>query len=470
MQACVLPVVSRTGTGVQTVTGVVDQDAVAFVGKLAFLLSVGTIFDTLDYQTGINITATVWNQGADTGVDGASSSMGDIDQFFSKVVSTGDTRRYSLGDYQPDIFFGGNWQGYAYVSAFRSGEVDLTYDLNNRGGFGFLLVVLGGDDLVVDLNASMLSGVYSTTGAPVAVLAMSAAYPLGSTPTATTGAGGSQIAWGWDTRDGGRAVASASLVHMGGNGRGQLSDRLFTTISGSSFSGAPYVSAWEALSYTIADGYSAVCNQFAFSGVRSYAGVTNLRTTVGQQSIELGIAAKWVKIVAVGIEASPLVDTSQFQLCVGWSDGARQGCAWAGETQSGAPLTGTRYLSQDSIVRIAAAGAAQGSTTFSAVVSVDDIDLQTGTLTLDISASDGTAYQLLVFALGDPLSSIPPTVVTGSTRPSWTLNRFDQKVRVEGLNGDPPARVPGRPIDWVLDGTRWKLERFDLRSRDEETA
>lgn len=414
MQACVKTVTSRTGTGVQTVTGIVDQDGVAFVGKLAFFVSVGATLDTLSYQTGANITAMVWNYGAATETLGASSSFGSIDQFFSKICSTGDTRRYCLGDYQPDVFFGGNWQGYAYVSDFRSGEVDLTYSLNNRGGWGFMMVVLGGDDLTVDMAASLLSGATATTGEPVAVLAMGASYEMDAATAATTAAGGSQVTWGWDTRDFARGVGASNVVNQGGNGRGQLTSRMFTSISGGSFSGAPYVSAWGGSSYTISDGYAVDCNRFAFSGVRAYAGTASLRTTPGAQTIALGIAAKWVKIVAVGIEESASVDTAQFQMSTGWTDGTRQSCAWVGETASTSPITGARYLSTSSIIRIAGAGAVGGSTAFSAVASVTSIDNEAGSITLDVSVADGTPYQLLIFALGDDREIPPPTYHTVS--------------------------------------------------------
>lgn len=467
MKTCVQAVVSRTGTGVQTITGIVDQNGATFQGTFAFAIAVGAVLDTLSYQDGPNVTAAVLNQGADDGTNGACGAFGDIDQFFAKIVSSGDARRYSVGDYQPDIFFGGNWQGYGYVSAFRDGEVDITFDLNNRGGWGFLLVVLGGDDLIVDTSAGMSSGIYATSGAPVAVLAMSSAYAMGSTPAATTGAGGQQMLWGWDTRSSGKAVAAAWMENMGGNIRGQVTDRLWGILFGASFSGAAYVSSWDDLSYTIADGFVSACNRFAFSGVRAFADAVPLRTTPGLQVINVGMAARWVKVVTVGTIPGAAVDATQMQLCIGWSDGTRQGCAWIGETESGHPITGTRLLSSNALVRVSA-GAAANLTTFTAVASLVDIDGAVGTITLDVTDTDGTPYEILLFVLGDPLESQP--AVTGTTQPAWTLNRFDQKIRIEGPNGSPPPRAFGRPIDWVEDGVRWKLERCDLTAREEDTA
>lgn len=411
MQACVKLVASRVGAGVQTVSGITDRDGQSFLGKIGFTINVGSYLDTLTYQNGVNVTATVWNHGADTGVLGAGASLGDIDQFFSKIACTGDLRRYSIGDYQPDIFFGGNWQGYGYVSAFRSGEVDITFPFNSRGGWGFMLVVLGGDDLGIDISQGMSSGVYVTNAPPVAVLAQSATYEMGASPVATTAASDSQITWGWDTKVGGRATAGALLIDLGGNARGALTDRMWSTIVGSSFVGAPFVSSWDSLSYTVDDGYIAGCNKFAFSGVSANAVSVPLRTTPGQQVIDLGIAARWVKIVAIGTVESATPDVSQAQLSVGWADGTRQGCAWFGETASGSPITGARLLSQGTVVQISAA-AAGGSTTFSAVASVTDIDVVTGQLTLDVTAANGTAYQLLIFALGDALPPVSGVLAT----------------------------------------------------------
>lgn len=412
MKACLVLATSQVGIGVQTLTGIEDRDGNPFVGKIAFAINTQSDFDTLAYQTGVNVTATVWNHGADDGTRGCSSSRGDIDQFFAKIASTGDTRRYSVGDYQPDIFFGGNWQGFAYISAFRLGELDLTWPFNNRGGFGLMLVVLGGDDLVFDAAQGLSTGTYSTSGQPVAVLTMSAAYAFGSSATATTGAGGAQIAWGWDTKVGGRAAALSLMINQAGNARGAVTDRMFASISGASFIGAPYVSNWDAASYDVSDGFIVAGNQFAFSGVAANAVEVPLRTTPGQQVIDLQIAARWVKIVAVGTIASATVDTSQAQLSIGWTDGTRQGCAWTGEVSSAPPVKGTRMLSTDTLVRISATGANQGSTAFSAVADLVDLNVSTGELTIDVTSADGTAYQLLVFALGDALPGSPGALLT----------------------------------------------------------
>lgn len=411
MKACVKMVASRSGTGVQTITGIVDHDGVAFVGKVVLNLNVGAVMNTLRYQDGANVTCTVYNHGADNGTLGAGASMGDIDQFAAKIVSTGDLRRYSVGDYQPDIFFGGNWQGYAYVSAFRSGEVDLTWVLNNRGGFGMMLLILGGDDLVLNYSAGTLSGDYATDGAPVAVLNFTSAYEMSSSATATTGAGSRQMTWGWDTKYYGRSMAASLMLNQAGNARGLLADRMFSTISGSSFSGAPYVSAWGTAGYTIADGYVSACNRIAFSGVRAYQTTFALNTTVGQQVVQLPIAARWVKLVTVSAEESAAVDTTQAQLCVGWTDGTRQGCGWYGESHTANPLSGARYLSDSTILQIPPAPALN-LTTFDTVVEVVSLDEQTGELTLDITATDGTPYQVALFALGDDIPAPPSTTQT----------------------------------------------------------
>lgn len=418
MKACVKLVASRVGVGVQTVTGIVDRDGLPFTGKVVLNLNLGVALNTLGYQSGANITAVAYNHGIDNAVDGVGASVGDIDQFVAKIVSTGDLRRYSFGDYQPDIFFGGNWQGYGYVSAFRSGELDITWALNNRGGFGMMLVVLGGDDLVLNYSAGVLSGTIATSGAPVAVLNLASSYVMGSAALATTGAGGRQMTWGWDTKFYGRATAAALMLNQAGNSRGLLSDRMFTTISGAAFSGAPRVSAWGGASYTIADGYAAGSNTVAFSGVRAYQTVFNLNTATGLQVVPIPIAAKWVKLVTVGAVASALVDTTQAQLCVGWTDGVRQGAGWYGEDMSGNPIDGARYLSDARILQIPTQPDAN-TTAFTTIVSVSSLNPESGDLTLNITASAGVAYQVALFAIGDDL----PTPAT-STYVIRRLRRF----------------------------------------------
>lgn len=469
MKAHVALVTTRVGVGVQTVTGIIDHTGATFEGKFVLAMNVNSNWNTLSYQSGINITGTVWNYGMDNGVLGASASAGDIDQFFAKIVSTGDTKRYSIGDYQPDIFFGGNWQGFAYISAFRDGELDITFPFNNRGGWGLVLIVLGGDDLTVDFAASMASGTYAASGTPVAVMALSAAYVMDSTAAATTGAGSRQLTWGWDTLDGNRGMVATVLYNGAGNARGQLTDRLFSVISGAAYSGAPYVSNWGGASYDIANGYVTACNQVAFSNVKSYATSFTLRTTPGQQTVTLPIAARWLHVAATGLGITSTPDTTQAQWSIGWADGTRQGCCWYGESATGRPILGARYPSNTQVL-ILPTLADSVSTTFVVQVEVVSINSATGDVVFDVTDTDGGTYEVLLFALGDVLDTPARPSFTGSTAPGWTLNRFDQKIRVEGGNGNPAPRAVGRPIDWAPDGLRWKLERFDLSARKEEEA
>lgn len=403
VKACVKVITTRTGTGVQTITGIVDRSGSPFVPTLVLFQSGNTALNAVSYQDSVN-NACADDRGADDGTSRMSSGLADISRFGLKLACIGIGPSYSILDVQADIFFGGNLQGHASVTAFRLGECDITFDLNNRGGDSVMCAFLGGDDFEVDYGYGLTNGVMATTAQPAALFNVGSLQAMTSAGGgASTSAGGSSLGYGWDTNGSGRGAAVYEVINQGGNGRGQLTDRCGVSLGSGSFgAAAPVVSSWDANSLTIA-GSVAGANyaSFAFSGARLAARALAFTqpTEPGPQTINIGINAKWVVLAAVGIEASASPSTDRAEFAIGWTDGARQGGFWCGEATNGnaGALTGARYLSDETLLRFGVPNA--GTTTFDAIAELVSLSAA-GELVINWPTVDGTPRQVLLFALG----------------------------------------------------------------------
>jgi len=320
-RACVKVFTTLIGTGVQTVTGIVDSHGNPFVGKLVFFQGGNAALNAVSYQDSAN-NAYIDDRGADDGTSRMATALGDISLFGIKVVS-GGVAGYSLIDYQSDVFFGGNFQGTSYVSAFRLGEFDITY--NNARADSVMCVVLGGNDFNADYGFGLGNGTISTTSVPAALFNVGSAQAMTSTLGSSTGAGGSYLGYGWDTNGSGRGAVVYEVINQGGNGRGQLGDRCGVELSSGVYASAPVVSSWDALSLTVsgATGPTRYAS-FAFSGggLAARAGSFNQPVSTGQQTISLGINAKWVVLAGTGITTSVSASTDRAEFAMGWTDAA----------------------------------------------------------------------------------------------------------------------------------------------------
>lgn len=396
----------RTGTGTQTITGIVDRDGAAFTPKfvlfqsgyaaLNILTTTGTDTVYADFHGADNLTDPVAMTRADCLGAGVGKFLGGF-----QTPAGGGATQASLLDHDAAAAFGGVTYRLATVTAVASGSFTLTYTVNSRTGDAVLCTVLGGDDFDIDQHEEVTNGTITTTGPAQAVLTMSHSFSA-------------QSGWGWDTRESDRGVSICFVQNQGGNSRYQRSDTCAASVdvnTNTVVTGAPYVSAWGDTSYTIAGSSDIKAfTQFAFSGTDliARAGVFTQPTTTGQQTVTLGLDAQWLMVVSRGAEAGTTLLTDQAETALGWTDGTRQVGFWAGENTVGnvGSVNGARYLSNASLLRFATPDST--STTFDAVASLVELN-PTGTLTLDWTTVDSTEREILWFALG--VDHTPPTPV-----------------------------------------------------------
>ena len=401
VQACVLAFNPRSGTGTQTVSGVVDHLGNAFTGRL--LIPIGAYAANGVLTTSGN--AACWNIGIDTGSLAGSSGSADVavELFFPpsvlKISDTGQSTNRSLLDTGAQLFFGGYIARLGKVTGFASGSFDLSYDQNDRSGDTIICMVLGGDALNLDTFNNLLNTTYTTTAAPVGVLCLPIGGGLNSSAGAangSNGAGGRSLGIGWDTKVGGRGSATQVVVNQGGNTRQQDTTTLCLDAS------TPIVSTWGASSYAVTGsngGGSTVQIAFSGTGVSVNAGVTTQPAAAGPQTIALGVAPRLVLFLSYGTTAQSGQLTDSAETSFGFADrGGRQCSLWVGENGVQPTVNGARLVSNATVLRFGTP--AGSSTTFPSVASVASMS-EAGTVTLNWAASDGVPRQILWFVLGE---------------------------------------------------------------------
>ena len=412
MKACVLTFAARSGTGTQTVTGVVDHTGAAFVGKVFLFQSAYAAINTL--TTGaIPLNACADYRGVDTGSVRAARAATEntSTSFGGKLADSADSLgNHSILDGWTDNFGQFQFERTAKIAAIRAGEFDVLYDTNGRTGDTILVLVLGGDDLDVAFT-NTINGTYSTPSKPQGILGLPLPRPAASGAT-SWGTGGHNIPWGFATRDGVYGTANLNVVNQGNNWSVQRTDAFSSSIN--QVSGAlgalPTIAAWGDASFTIANGPAnntpmAICG----ATIRCAGGALTQPASPGPQTIPVGLHAKVILFVSIGQVAATTVSSPSGQLATGWATSLAQVGSWSGERRSGntTPIYGARYLSGNTVLRF---GSPEGSATvFHSVASVTAID-PAGTVTLTWSAVDGTTREILWFAIGD--APVPPTYET----------------------------------------------------------
>ncbi len=149
VQACVLTFTNRVGTGTQTITGVVDEDGDPFIASV-FLFQSGFVAANTVQSGAAGVNAFETSIGVDTGASRSSISIPDCYSVFNFKAAAGGV---SFGDHSHIEGYVTNFSQFVFrtqakVSAVRSGEFDLLYDLNDSGGAYIIEVLaLGGDGL-----------------------------------------------------------------------------------------------------------------------------------------------------------------------------------------------------------------------------------------------------------------------------------------------------------------------------------
>ena len=475
-----------SGTGVQTITGVVDRDGTPFVGKQFIIQSAYAALNTVTSAPGGAYPYYASARGVDDGTIRSFYATGDAYSPFNfKAVASGESHGdYSMTDVWADNFSGVQIYRTAYISAIRSGEFDVTFVTNARNGDDVLACVLGGDGLDLTFT-NTISGTYTTPSKPQGLLALFVPPPT-SGGGATGGAGGQDIAWGFATRDGAYGACDLNVVLQGENWSAQRTDGFACTID--PFSGAlsalSTVSAWTDTSFTIGVGAGGPPVPLVFSGedIVTAGGVLTQPASPQLQTIDTGIDPHLLFFWGIGQESATTVYNGAGQIASGWATSTTQVGYWGGEKvvgNPGPPSYGVRYLADDSVVRF---GDPNGSsTTFDAVASVASIDSDTGIVTLDWSSADSTPREVIWFALGVALAPpVPPPTPVFRTREvvrrrlrrspiTWSeKDGLQTRVRVNlfAIDMQPGVGTAGSPNPQVMvraskdGGFTWGNERF----------
>lgn len=401
MKRCIKLVTAKAslGSGVQTVTDIVDPtDGLPFEGKFAWLIAGYFLENT--FRAWFN-----YNQGFDNAVVHHGMGTGEIEQFGTRIASSGGGNR-SLVDIGGNAFFGGDIFRKAYVSAFRSGELDITYDTNDRTGDVFILVVVGGTDLSVAIGEAV-AGATSTTFEPKGIIFKNQ-LNASSSPTVSGGGLGS---FGLAANDYNNGTLDFIMESPGGpNGRYQRVDKAVSRLSSSTVVAAEAaVTAWDPTGFTLGAGvFGASYAAFGGADIRAASGNEVQEIATGEVDINTGIACRLFIAASVGKTAGTTIDTTQAEISIGVFDGTNQLRSWAGESQSLPSLTGARYVDQAGLLGFATPAA--GATTFNSSLTGVSVDTHTGIVKLNWASTDGALREWFWLALGEGVEPplIPP--------------------------------------------------------------
>ncbi len=408
MRVAIIPFLAKgTGAGVQTVTGV--QDAVgSFVGECVFFQSGWVAVNTVTAGAA-GVGTYTDSRGVDTGAIRSAQSASGLYSPFNFKAQDG---AQSLGDHSlvnciSDTFGSGVIDRDAKISAFRSGEFDLTYTTNTRTGDTVIAIVLAEIDITFTTSSN---GSTSTPSKPQGLLAIPTLSPAASGGTSAA-TGGHNVPWGFATRDGDYGVATINIVNQGNNFNAQLGTAFSTIVDdfGVLSSARSTVSAWNDTALTIATSASGLSIPCIFSGdlVRCAGGVFD----EGDTSFDTGISASLLFFLTIGYPTpGTTVHSPIAQMATGWATGhgvVSQVGYWAGEKTNGNTGTGfgARYLSNSSVIRIGSPNGA--STTYTSVMDVTSIGTD-GIVDLHWSATSGDGSQIWWFAIGEDVPA-PPT-------------------------------------------------------------
>lgn len=485
VKCCVLAVDARAGTGTQSFSGVVrDASSGELFTPTFFLFQAGYAAANTVASGNYPINLAADFNGADTGLVRSAGCSGDVSNptgGFKAADSCASLGDYSILDYGANAAFAGTIYRKAKITNIRSGGFDIQYDQNGRTGDVILITCFGGDGLTVESPPSPVNdGTHTTSATPHGLFSMKMQHMQASGLT-STGAGGFTRYVGWASRESNvTGCVSYNCITEDPNYGGQRTDTFAGQITNAGAWGAnkPIVSAWGDTSYTVANGGTSIGGFFgvAFCGaeVVTAAGTLTQPLATGDQVFSTGINAKWI-ILAWGGPSDNTIDTPTFQSVRGWSDGVNQVGFWTGESAlTFGPFVGARYLSTSRALQW---GTPNGlSTTFDTVARVTALT-SAGSATLTWDAVDGSARQILWFAVGEAAVPVPPEPVPQTV--SLTIRRerisshvtaaqrrvFWKRMEIDfqpGIgNPTAPGDDPQAMVRWSDDGgKRWSNEHW----------
>lgn len=392
---------ANTGTGNQTVNGIVDENGAAFTPKAVILW---TSYATADvtfadgYTFGLGVT--------DSGLSGSASVAADDNvaaQQAACAVSTG------MAVMNAPAAATATRVG-AWVS-FGSGEFVINWTTADGAAPIYHYLALGGDDLTADVVSYALATVRSATAASVV-------------PSAWVAVAGASTAVS--------AIMQASLIGLKADGTyGQGVSQVYvddnqnpsvcrrfqrdgrSIILGTVENSVNALGAEDAFgtAYSAASGTNSLTRKVLLLGGVLAASAAGLQpAATGNQAISgLGFRPKCVIIMSVAAAANAgTTPDNDANICIGACDRTRSGYALTVSTTAVTPSVSVKYSDAAGMLAAVTANATAGSSTIDAEAVLQSIDADG--FTLNWTTADATAREYIWLALGDV-----PAAASGET-------------------------------------------------------
>ena len=384
---------ANTGTGNQTISGIVDENAASFTPKA---ILIWTTFGTSaafaegwTYQMGITDGTNSFSActaASDNATPGRSQSFRTT-SLVRVINSAGTTLRTG-----------------AFVS-FGSGQFVINWTTATGSSEIFHYIAFGGTDLSVNANSiEMGDGALRSAITLANVTGMLNLMAFGSPSGHATGTG---IGWLIPKQTSGNWQQGVACTHIRDNvnpaktAHYQRTDQYTALFTGGSdltiFHAAGRDYFGEAASVTGSS--SNVHRQtLGFAGIAMAAGSDTQKTSTGTKAVTgLGFAPKAVIIVSCGFTASSSA-AAEARLSLGGADRTRQGHTYAGAVSGNADSRCVTNEDTSNIISCRTPNATAASTTTESQAA---ITLDSDGFTLNWGTADATAREFIYLAFGD---------------------------------------------------------------------
>lgn len=195
----------------------------------------------------------------------------------------------------------------------------------------------------------------------------------------------------------------------------------------------------------------------AIGGIGAQAGTINQAFGTGIQTTTgvVGSTPEALFLMSAGSAASSGANPN-VAISFGGTDGTRQASSWVGVTDGSAPTVAARYHSTTDLLTLATPAATGSASVVDGRVVISSFGANQ--FALNWSITDTVARQILYLALGGAVvvpasDTCPPAAPVPPAPPVITT-------------GNPPPETPSL----TSGGGKWRLHRFDIKPRAEDTA
>lgn len=394
MQAYKGTFAANTGTGNQTISGIVDEDGNAFTPKAIFIWTTfGTsaaFADGWTYQMGIadgTSSFSACTAASDNVTPGRAQSMRSSN-LVRIINSAGTTLRTG-----------------AFVS-FGSGQFVINWTTATGASEIFHYIAFGGSDLTVNANSIEMGD--AATRSAITLSSFTGALNLMAFGSPSVGATSTGLGWYVPKQTSGLFQQGIACTHIRDNvnpaktAHYQRTDQYTAVFSASTdltlFHAAGRDFFGDANSAT---GTSANVHRqtLGFAGIGMVAGSGLQPTSTGTQAITgLGFKPKALIIASVGFAAATTA-SAEARLSIGGADRTRQGHTYAGAVSGNADSRCVTNEDTSNIISCRTPNATAASTTTESQASISSIDADG--FTLNWTTADATQREYLWLALGD---------------------------------------------------------------------